>query len=227
MRAPAALFALGLAALVANGSAADEDCGVHVVAPGDSLGRIARDHAGGIEAAALYELNRDRLDSPDLIHPGQRLRLPCPPAAASPDVAVPAAPSDTAIAPIDADRAPAAPTPQALQADATVRLRLTAPAESLADDPAAAAGLARLRAALPGLRVVPADEAADLLWPVAAPDCALLHQLDRAEARLCIAYDLSVPLAQTPSPAGEVSLHAAAARDAPLGRAALAALAGD
>ena len=227
MRVATALSALGLVALVATGTAADEDCGVHVVAPGDSLGRIARDHAGGIDAAALFELNRDRLDSADLIHPGQRLRLPCPPEAATPDAAAPAAPTDTAVAPTETARASAAPAPPALQADAAVRLRLTAPAESLADDPAAAAGLARLRTALPGLRVVPDDEAADLLWPVAAPDCALLHRLDPAEARLCIAYDLSVPLAQTPGPDGDVPLHAAAARDAPLGRAALAALAGD
>lgn len=51
------------------------------VAPGDSLWLLAERHAAPSEVGAywvrLRELNADRLgDSPDLLHPGQRLRLP-------------------------------------------------------------------------------------------------------------------------------------------------------
>lgn len=202
------------AAILWAGAAAAE-CPDYVVGPGDSLGRIAREHAGGITAAELYQANRDRIDGPDLIHPGQRLRLPCPE-----DPETPAAPeSPAAAAPDPVAPAPPAPVPTpTLTADAAIRLHLTDPA----DDPAVAAGLARLRETLPALRLVADPASADLLWPVAAPDCTLLHRLDAAEARLCIAFDLSAPLAQGPD---AVPLHAAAPRDAPMGRAALAALA--
>ncbi|WP_370291659.1 LysM peptidoglycan-binding domain-containing protein [Nocardioides sp.] len=55
------------------------------VAPGDSLWRLAERHAAPSQVGAywvrLRELNADRLaGSPDLLHPGQRLRLPTPPA---------------------------------------------------------------------------------------------------------------------------------------------------
>jgi nucleoid-associated protein YgaU len=58
---------------------------VVVVEPGDTLWRIALRHlppgAGAAEVmgacSRIHELNRDVIgDDPDLIHPGQRLRLP-------------------------------------------------------------------------------------------------------------------------------------------------------
>jgi nucleoid-associated protein YgaU len=46
---------------------------VYVVRPGDTLSGIA---AGlGMAWPALWALNRDRVADPDLIYPGQRLRV--------------------------------------------------------------------------------------------------------------------------------------------------------
>lgn len=50
----------------------EKDQGIHVVAEGETLYRIASKH--GVDAAALAELNQ--LTNPSLIRPGQRLRLP-------------------------------------------------------------------------------------------------------------------------------------------------------
>jgi nucleoid-associated protein YgaU len=50
------------------------------VKPGDSLSRIARHAYGdGDKWHAIYEANRDQLDDPDLIQPGQVLKLPAQP----------------------------------------------------------------------------------------------------------------------------------------------------
>ncbi|GAA1925326.1 hypothetical protein GCM10009737_28860 [Nocardioides lentus] len=68
----------------------------HRVAPGDSLWAIAESdlRAAGLPAHdaavdrrwhAVHAANRDRLDDPDLIHPGQRLRLPGPAPTDPPD----------------------------------------------------------------------------------------------------------------------------------------------
>jgi LysM repeat protein len=58
----------------APGTAAER---VHVVERGDTLGAIAKKYYG---KAGLYpkifEANRDVLDNPDLIKPGQKLRIP-------------------------------------------------------------------------------------------------------------------------------------------------------
>ncbi len=51
--------------------------GYHVVKPGDSLSKIAKsayDNAG--DYMRIFEANKDILKNPDLIHPGQRLKLP-------------------------------------------------------------------------------------------------------------------------------------------------------
>ena len=51
--------------------------GYHVVKPGDSLSKIAKsayDSAG--DYMRIFEANKDILKNPDLIHPGQRLKLP-------------------------------------------------------------------------------------------------------------------------------------------------------
>lgn len=51
--------------------------GYHVVKSGDSLSKIAKsayDNAG--DYMRIFEANKDILKNPDLIHPGQRLKLP-------------------------------------------------------------------------------------------------------------------------------------------------------
>ena len=49
----------------------------YVVQKGDTLSHIAQHHYGKASHwHAIFEANRDQIDNPDLIHPGQVLRLP-------------------------------------------------------------------------------------------------------------------------------------------------------
>ncbi len=49
----------------------------YTVQSGDSLSKIAKKHYGKSgKWRAIYDANRDQLDDPDLIHPGQVLRIP-------------------------------------------------------------------------------------------------------------------------------------------------------
>ncbi len=49
----------------------------HTVQSGDSLSRIAKDVYGDASRwEAIFEANRDQIDDPDKIFPGQVLRLP-------------------------------------------------------------------------------------------------------------------------------------------------------
>lgn len=49
----------------------------YVVRSGDSLSKIAKDHYGRAEDwKKIYEANRDIIKDPDLIYPGQELKLP-------------------------------------------------------------------------------------------------------------------------------------------------------
>lgn len=49
----------------------------YVVVKGDSLSKIAKREYGKAEDwRKIYEANRDLIDDPDLIHPGQKLKLP-------------------------------------------------------------------------------------------------------------------------------------------------------
>jgi nucleoid-associated protein YgaU len=49
----------------------------YTVKAGDTLGAIAREHLGNAGAyMKIFELNRDQLNDPDKIKPGQVLRLP-------------------------------------------------------------------------------------------------------------------------------------------------------
>ncbi len=51
--------------------------GTYVVVEGDSLSRIAkRQYGDGNKWSRIYEANRDLIKDPDLIYPGQRLRIP-------------------------------------------------------------------------------------------------------------------------------------------------------
>lgn len=49
----------------------------YTVQKGDSLSKIARDQYGdGAKWKTIFEANRDQITNPDLIHPGQVLRIP-------------------------------------------------------------------------------------------------------------------------------------------------------
>ena len=49
----------------------------YVVQSGDSLSKIAQRHYGDAnEWPKIFEANRDQIKDPDLIHPGQTLKIP-------------------------------------------------------------------------------------------------------------------------------------------------------
>lgn len=49
----------------------------HVVVKGDSLSKIAqREYGDAQQWRRIYDANRDLIQDPDLIYPGQNLRLP-------------------------------------------------------------------------------------------------------------------------------------------------------
>jgi nucleoid-associated protein YgaU len=49
----------------------------YTVQPGDTLGAIAQEYYGkASDYMKIYEANRDILDNPDLIKPGQELKIP-------------------------------------------------------------------------------------------------------------------------------------------------------
>ena len=51
----------------------------YTVQKGDSLSKIAQQQYGdGKKWKAIFEANRDQITNPDLIHPGQVLRIPSP-----------------------------------------------------------------------------------------------------------------------------------------------------
>ena len=60
-----------------GGVAAGTSAKTYTVKPGDTLSKIAKDHLGNATAyMKIYEVNRDQLSNPDLIKPGQVLKLP-------------------------------------------------------------------------------------------------------------------------------------------------------
>ena len=49
----------------------------YTVKSGDTLSAIAkREYGDATEWRRIYEANRDKIDNPDLIHPGQELKIP-------------------------------------------------------------------------------------------------------------------------------------------------------
>jgi nucleoid-associated protein YgaU len=49
----------------------------YTVQSGDSLSKIAKERYGdGTKWKAIFEANRDQITNPDLIHPGQVLKIP-------------------------------------------------------------------------------------------------------------------------------------------------------
>lgn len=58
-------------------NAAEGGTRIHVVVAGDSLSKIAkREYGDPQQWRRIYEANRDIIKDPDLIYPGQQLRLP-------------------------------------------------------------------------------------------------------------------------------------------------------
>lgn len=50
---------------------------VYEVKPGDSLSKIAKQYYGDANAyMKIFEANQDQLKNPNMIHPGQKLRIP-------------------------------------------------------------------------------------------------------------------------------------------------------
>jgi nucleoid-associated protein YgaU len=50
---------------------------IYEVKPGDSLSKIAKAEYGDAQAyMRIFEANRDILNNPNLIHPGQKLKIP-------------------------------------------------------------------------------------------------------------------------------------------------------
>ena len=70
----------GAAAGAGSGSAGGASAGAartYTVQPGDTLSKIAKEHLGNANAyMKIFEANKDQLSNPDLIKPGQVLRLP-------------------------------------------------------------------------------------------------------------------------------------------------------
>ncbi len=63
----------------ASTAAAGTDAGAntYTVAKGDSLSKIAKQMYGNANHwRRIFDANRDQLDNPDLIHPGQVLKIP-------------------------------------------------------------------------------------------------------------------------------------------------------
>ena len=64
---------------VTGGGAAKPAAHTYTVKAGDTLSGIAKEHLGNAnEYHRIFELNRDQLNDPDKIKPGQVLRLPEP-----------------------------------------------------------------------------------------------------------------------------------------------------
>ena len=64
--------------LILNISTGSGDAGsgasTYVVEPGDSLSKIASKY--GLNWKAIYDANRDTIKNPDMIHPGQEIKIP-------------------------------------------------------------------------------------------------------------------------------------------------------
>jgi nucleoid-associated protein YgaU len=66
-----------VAEIKVTGGGASTPGKTYTVKAGDTLSKIAKQHLGDANAyMKIYELNRDQLSNPDLIKPGQVLKLP-------------------------------------------------------------------------------------------------------------------------------------------------------
>jgi nucleoid-associated protein YgaU len=62
---------------VAAGGGQSQSQSTYTVKPGDTLSKIAKEHLGDANAyMAIFEANRDQLKDPNMIKPGQVLKIP-------------------------------------------------------------------------------------------------------------------------------------------------------
>ncbi len=67
----------GGGAAASGGASAGQSARTYTVKAGDTLSKIAKQHLGdGNAYMRIFELNKDQLSNPDLIKPGQVLKLP-------------------------------------------------------------------------------------------------------------------------------------------------------
>ncbi|MDQ3346973.1 MAG: LysM peptidoglycan-binding domain-containing protein [Acidobacteriota bacterium] len=67
----------GGGAAASGGAAAAQGARTYTVKAGDTLSKIAKQHLGDANAyMRIFELNKDQLSNPDMIKPGQVLKLP-------------------------------------------------------------------------------------------------------------------------------------------------------
>lgn len=59
---------------ITAGDAAGGGANTYTVEPGDNLSKIGAKY--GVTWKAIFDANRDILNNPDLIHPGQELKIP-------------------------------------------------------------------------------------------------------------------------------------------------------
>ena len=61
----------------ASGAASGTQAHTYTVKAGDTLSKIAKEHLGNANAyMQIFEANRDQLNDPDMIKPGQLLKIP-------------------------------------------------------------------------------------------------------------------------------------------------------
>ena len=60
--------------LVLNVNAPEADSTTYTVQSGDSLSKIGAKY--GVSWQQIFEANRDKIDNPDVIHPGQEIAIP-------------------------------------------------------------------------------------------------------------------------------------------------------
>jgi len=76
----ALIFSIGFGHIIkaqSNISTEVDSVKYYTVKHGDTLSKLARDHFDKVEAwDLLYKLNKEMIDNPDLIYPGQMLKIP-------------------------------------------------------------------------------------------------------------------------------------------------------
>lgn len=193
-----AVLAAALALGASGPPASAEDACEHVVAEGEILGSIAEDRLGDSDPAPILALNRDLLDDPDRIRPGQVLDLPCPEEEASPAPPSPAAepaspPRPVGADPADAVRAVFGGDAAGLAAaeglrDLVARALKEAGAAQSSEHPVATDAGEALAATGP-------EGPSHLSYPWIRPECGRLHRLPPDLGRRCATLDFSAPLA--------------------------------
>ncbi len=75
MRAADVVMNIDVAPAAATKTEASAETTTYTVRKGDSLSKIAKNYPG-LTWQKIYEANKDQIKNPDLIHPGQQLKIP-------------------------------------------------------------------------------------------------------------------------------------------------------